>query len=167
MAYVRFMGHRVVTSSTDSSLGWWNLQGPLPPTIPPASGPANGLRRLRTMRGHVNRQNFVGLAVREQDSLIACGSEMGRAFTYHTSWDSPMAAAPLDGSAQAPVSMLAQGTVSGGRPLSQHGRLVSAVAWRPLLNSWPQRTILAAAFSEGDLGLLSLEVDEAAMLAGA
>lgn len=193
LSYVRFLRHQLITSSVDSTLRWWDL-GPTPrspaaghfPATAPASSPPP--RHLRTMRGHSNAKNFVGLSVREEDSLIACGSEGGHAFAYHTSWDTPVATAPLGGrkhrvgsrqslplhqrqspvqhalpasTLDPPISQL--GALAAGGVFSPH--LVTAVAWRPVVPAWQPRTILAAASSEGDVGLLALEVFNDAMQA--
>ncbi|KAK9797014.1 hypothetical protein WJX73_005769 [Symbiochloris irregularis] len=124
LAFVKFLGSRLITSSVDSTLGWWNLEGPSPHYGTPPLLQFSGPGRLRTISGHTNHKNFVGLSVREADSLIACGSEMGQAFAYHTSWDTPLAAAPVHRSGSngardvgcngQPVTMLGHGPWAGG-----------------------------------------------------
>ncbi|EIE23238.1 WD40 repeat-like protein, partial [Coccomyxa subellipsoidea C-169] len=79
VSFARFMGRdRLVTASVDSSLALWSLTGGAAPTL------------FRCYRGHANHKNFVGLSVRAQDELIACGSESGAAYAYHRAWSKPV-----------------------------------------------------------------------------
>ena len=167
VSFVHFLQHQVVTSSIDGTLSWWNI-GQSPEVSQSNSqhlgaeihGPA---QVLRCMKGHGNRKNFCGLSVREHDNLIACGSEAGQAYAYHTSWNAPLAhrfvcskmpvpSHPGEQRAARQQGVDEEGVVCRG--------LVSAVAWRPVVADWPQTAILAAASSDGDLGLLSLEILE-------
>ena len=146
VSYVRFMGaRRLVTASVDSSLALWDLQNSVaPPSL------------FRRYAGHVNVKNFVGLSVREDDELMATGSETGQACAYHRAWSSPVAAHGFGGGGQ-------------GR---RHGRLVaepgqagisefaSAVCWWPgelgAFGGVCRGPVLAAGRSDGDLRLLTL-----------
>ena len=114
VSYVRFLRHQLVTASVDSTLGWWDLGSSHDSFAPQPSNAelmthrhdsASAVRRLRTMRGHANTKNFVGLSVREHDGLIACGSEAGQAYAYHTSWDEPVACAHVLGSQQSDITV--------------------------------------------------------------
>ena len=101
--------------------GWWDLSpGPelaadpscaralrgqgLDPAAPPP-----GPLLIRSLQGHTNTRNFVGLSVREADGLVACGSECGSAFAYHTSWSAPLASLGADSSPCASGSAAAAG----------------------------------------------------------
>ena len=58
-------GRELVSASTDSTLRLWDVK-------------ENTL--LRTMRGHTNDKNFVGLSV--SNEFLACGSETNEVFVY-------------------------------------------------------------------------------------
>jgi E3 ubiquitin-protein ligase RFWD2 len=59
VSYVRWLSDsEVVSASTDSTLRLWDAAGCAP---------------VRTLAGHVNEKNFVGLSVDAE--FIACGSE--------------------------------------------------------------------------------------------
>ena len=108
MSYVRWMGKRVVTASVDSSLAWWDLapsadtlrdtstrRGLAEQGLDPTDTPTGAPLKIRAFRGHSNVKNFAGLAVRESDGLLACGSECGSAYVYHRCWSSPLASLPV------------------------------------------------------------------------
>lgn len=144
VSFVRFLGHEVVTASIDGTLGWWDLGN-----SQNASGDATGkhqdvlgapAKRLRTLHGHANAQNFVGLSVREHDRLIACGSERGSAYVYHTSWDTPVASAPAisrqglhsqASSAQHALQQLQLQTSGSGAMSSASGVTSSGAGFQP------------------------------------
>ena len=80
----------------DSSLAWWDLaptaeslrdastrRGLAEQGLDPQGVPTGSPLKIRAFRGHSNAKNFTGLAVRESDGLLACGSECGSAFVYH------------------------------------------------------------------------------------
>lgn len=221
VSYVRFFDHgRLVTASTDGSIGLWDLNqpeapfgaaaasglpdGPLP--VWPSQQPAAAARQLatpfqqqvqarparsggsassgcsglagggdagdappwRVFRGHRNEKNFVGLTVRPQDGLIACGSETNRAYAYYTSWTTPLASADaLQGCAcrlcQAPVGRAAALGAGAGGPVSNGtngagGGFVSAVCWQPAAAgaSLGLPPMLATATSHGGVSLKAL-----------
>lgn len=99
---------------------------------------------LKVFQGHRNEKNFVGLAVRPEDGLMACGSESQEVFTYHTSWSQPLA--------RRKVARPVAGQQDSSSPF------VSAVAWQPAAAAerlgWP--ALLAAGTSAGDVELLAL-----------
>jgi hypothetical protein len=103
---------------------------------------------LKRFSGHRNERNFVGLAVRAEDGLVACGSESSEVFSWHTSWRQPLARWQLPQAA------------AGGKPhgTGQGGPFASAVAWQPAAAAaqlgWP--ALLAAGTSNGDVELLAL-----------
>ncbi len=113
------------TAATSSAAGWRVLTQP-----------------RKVFLGHRNEKNFVGLAVRPEDGLVACGSETQEVFTYHTSWSQPLARRKV------------------ARAMSGQGSspFVSAVAWQPAAAAerlgWP--ALLAAGTSNGDVELLAL-----------
>ena len=128
----------------------------------------------KRFEGHTNCKNFVGLSVRPEDGLLACGSETDQVFTYHTSWSQPLATFSMSSSTHAASSRgstSSDSTAFGvhGAPLTgfsgavgacvpRPGEFVSAVAWQP----WRAAQVLglpkllAAATSMGGIRLLSL-----------
>lgn len=137
----------------------------------------------KLFQGHRNEKNFVGLAVRPEDGLLACGSESSAVYAYHTSWSEPLACAQLWeqcqhaeeeqqqqdmlGNMGAGVfgkpcqclgpSGMSSATKAGSAPVGD--QFVSAVCWQPAAAA---RTlglppILAAATSTGAVRLLSLK----------
>ena len=94
---------RLVTSSVDGSLACWDLQNSAGDQVVPQwdgnfSGNAHfrsrthaGGSNWRRFVGHKNSKNFVGLAVRPEDGLMACGSETSSVYVYNTHWTPPVA----------------------------------------------------------------------------
>ena len=176
VSFARFMSsHRLVTSSVDGSLACWDLQNPAGDQVVPQwdgnfSGNAHfrggkqaGGRDWRRFVGHKNSKNFVGLAVRPEDGIMACGSETSSVFVYNTHWAAPVAqrdlAAPA--SSQWMRSVLDEATSADvpAAPVRQK-QFVSAV---DLMSSSCQAQqefkggpLLAAAMSTGDVKLLAL-----------
>ncbi|XP_027127492.2 E3 ubiquitin-protein ligase COP1-like [Coffea arabica] len=67
VSYVKFLStNELASASTDSTLRLWDVKENLP---------------VRTLRGHTNEKNFVGLTVNNE--FIACGSETNEVFVYH------------------------------------------------------------------------------------
>jgi hypothetical protein len=130
----------------------------------------------KVFRGHKNEKNFVGLSVDPCSGLMAVGSETSEVFSYHTSWDRPLAtfdmAGPLQGQSaqqQQPVSavaeQLSQPTAAvWAPPPPQQQQSVSAVAWQPCAAAarsgmggmFGPSSLLAAATSTGVCRLLTL-----------
>ncbi|GIL60557.1 hypothetical protein Vafri_15102 [Volvox africanus] len=116
------------------------------------------MRPSRIFRGHRNEKNFVGLSVRAEDGLLACGSECSRAFAYHTSWSNPLATLDLPWASTGAVAVgavracgsnqpggsAAQRWIGGleagasGNGNGNSGGFVSAVCWQP----WEAATAL-------------------------
>ncbi len=166
VSFARFMGRdRLVTASVDSSLALWSLTRGAAPTL------------FRCYRGHANHKNFVGLSVRAQDELIACGSESGAAYAYHRAWSKPVAQHSLSDGCSQPQLPEAAAELSAGAHALASGKggeaaeskglvpsvvqeFASAVCWWPgELEPFGGRfggPVLAAARSNGDLRLLSL-----------
>ncbi|GIL91488.1 hypothetical protein Vretimale_18776 [Volvox reticuliferus] len=80
-------------------------------------------RPCRVFRGHRNEKNFVGLSVRAEDGLLACGSECSRAFAYNTLWSDPLATLE--------VPWGSTGALSNGGGGGGGVGFVSAVCWQP------------------------------------
>jgi hypothetical protein len=132
----------------------------------------------KVLRGHKNEKNFVGLSVDPCSGLMAVGSETSEVFSYHTSWDRPLAtydmASPLQAQAAQqqvqPVSAVAEqmsqpAAAAWAPPAPQQQQSVSAVAWQPSCGAAARRgmggmygpsSMLAAATSTGVCRLLSL-----------
>ncbi|GLI60377.1 hypothetical protein VaNZ11_002508 [Volvox africanus] len=133
-------------------------------------------RPCRVFRGHRNEKNFVGLSVRAEDGLLACGSECSRAFAYHTSWSNPLATLDLPLGSNGAVTILANraygsnqtagsaaqqwsgGVEAGASGNGNGGGFVSAVCWQP----WEAATalglppLLASATSMGVVSINAL-----------
>ncbi|KAJ7562876.1 hypothetical protein O6H91_03G087500 [Diphasiastrum complanatum] len=75
VSYVKFVSsNELVSASTDSTLRLWDVQRNTP---------------VRTMKGHRNEKNFVGLTANSE--YIACGSETNEVFVYHKAMSKPAA----------------------------------------------------------------------------
>ncbi|CAB0045217.1 unnamed protein product [Trichogramma brassicae] len=67
VSYVKFVNkNELVSASTDSQLKMWNIKNP---------------NCLRSLVGHVNEKNFVGLAT--DGDYVACGSENNALYVYY------------------------------------------------------------------------------------
>ncbi|XP_009767442.1 E3 ubiquitin-protein ligase COP1-like isoform X2 [Nicotiana sylvestris] len=74
VSYVKFLSNNELASaSTDSTLRLWDVKENLP---------------IRTLRGHTNEKNFVGLTVNNE--FLACGSETNEVFVYHKAISKPV-----------------------------------------------------------------------------
>jgi E3 ubiquitin-protein ligase RFWD2 len=73
VSYVKFISSsELASASTDSTLRLWDVQKDC---------------SIRTLRGHTNEKNFVGLTVNSE--YIACGSESNEVFVYHKAMSKP------------------------------------------------------------------------------
>ncbi|KAG0576922.1 hypothetical protein KC19_5G118200 [Ceratodon purpureus] len=73
VSYVKFVSPtELASASTDSTLRLWDVQNN---------------RSIRTLRGHTNEKNFVGLTVSSE--YIACGSETNDVYVYHKAMSKP------------------------------------------------------------------------------
>ncbi|CAK9199492.1 unnamed protein product [Sphagnum jensenii] len=73
VSYVKFISpNELASASTDSTLRLWDVQ-------------ENS--SVRTLQGHTNEKNFVGLTVNNE--YIACGSETNEVFVYHKAISKP------------------------------------------------------------------------------
>ena len=194
-SYVRFLGRgHLVSAAVDSTLAAWGLPGLQQEQQPPqewgqlraqqqapvvaaweggsAGGSGSGtgacgvLAPSHVFRGHDNAKNFVGLAVREEGGLLACGSEGPGAFAYQLSWEAPLARGALEpaggGSAPATGSNLnceaPAGAVAPVAAAAPAAPFCSAVCWQPAAAAGPGGTpLLAAAMSDGELRVLGLQ----------
>lgn len=130
-SYVRFLGSNyLVSASVDSSLQLWDLH----------SG-----RPLRAFAAHRNVRNFVGLSVRQESGLLACGSETNQTYVYDRRWTVPMLSHRVMHFAASPTSPSANCSGSGSE-----GGMVSAVCWK----QDPSDCTLLVANSDGFLEIL-------------
>ncbi|XP_024399141.1 E3 ubiquitin-protein ligase COP1 isoform X2 [Physcomitrium patens] len=75
VSYVKFISPtELASASTDSTLRLWDVQKDC---------------LTRTLRGHTNEKNFVGLTVNSE--YVACGSESNEVFVYHKAMSKPAA----------------------------------------------------------------------------
>ena len=170
VSYVRFLptGDEVASASTDSTMCVWDVRGSVIDTARKAATPS----RPKTLEGHVNEKNFVGLSV--AGDLVACGSETNEVFVYHKSFSRPLVkynfdepvvetypgvdldggagtAGGFDGSggrANSGAAGAAGAGGGGGPPMAQ--QFVSAVCWRG------EQPVLLAANSQGIIKVLQL-----------
>lgn len=146
MSYVRFLdGETIVSASTDSQLKVWDV---------------NQCHAKRSLSGHVNDKNFVGLAA--ENDFIACGSENNSLYVYYKV--SPSPGLPLQTESciiilfqglQHPVLSYNFGAVTSmmertPRDVEEAHEFVSAVCWKP------DSDILIGANSQGIVKILQL-----------
>eukprot|EP00850_Spirogloea_muscicola_P011705 SM000073S21481 [mRNA] locus=s73:590196:595272:+ [translate_table: standard] len=75
VSYVKFVSPiELASASTDSTLRLWDVHKNLP---------------IRTLTGHTNEKNFVGLSV--NSDYLACGSETNEVCVYHKAMSKPAA----------------------------------------------------------------------------
>lgn len=115
VSYVRWLQNpaALVSASIDGALKVWEGVG----------GSSDSLRCVRSLEGHVNERNFVGLAAGAGDAegFLVCGSETNQVFAYHRSSSKPIAHHAFGDDA---------GVHVGTRERPDY-RFVSAVVWRP------------------------------------
>ncbi|KAH9551797.1 hypothetical protein CY35_09G031600 [Sphagnum magellanicum] len=122
VSYVKFISpNELASASTDSTLRLWDVQENC---------------SIRTLQGHTNEKNFVGLTVNSE--YIACGSETNEVFVYHKAISKP-AAWHRFGSANPEES---------DDDLSPH--FISAVCWKS------ESPTMLAANSQGTIKVLVL-----------
>ncbi|KAI3789456.1 hypothetical protein L2E82_02252 [Cichorium intybus] len=74
VSYVKFLSNdELASASTDSTLRLWDVTRNIP---------------VRTLRGHTNEKNFVGLSV--NNDFLACGSETNEVYAYHKAISKPL-----------------------------------------------------------------------------
>ncbi|CAI5496744.1 unnamed protein product [Closterium sp. Naga37s-1] len=75
VSYVKFLSpSQLASASTDSTLRLWDV---------------HSHAAIRTLRGHTNEKNFVGLSV--NSDYIACGSETNEVYIYYKAMSKPLA----------------------------------------------------------------------------
>lgn len=156
--------HVVEAAAADSRAGSGSCRG--------APGAAAVVRQqpLKVFRGHANERNFVGLSVDPCSGLMAVGSETPEVFSYHTSWDRPLARFDMAAAQQQEQARQGAAVKAWEPPQAQQvqQQSVSAVAWQPGCAGAAARagcayapsTLLAAATSAGMCRLLSLRHPE-------
>ena len=211
VSYVRWLSaSSLVTASTDATLALWQLPGPqataaaaAPAGVTAAADQPQAAVALSTsggssssaaaavlsqpfkrFRGHQNQKNFVGLAVRPEDGLLACGSEAPASYTNHTAWSSPLAVHSFGehpggsnggsgggggggsggsgggGSGGGGSSGSGSGSPSGAAP---DDLFCSAVCWQPAMaRPAGAPPLLATALSSGEVRVLELQRSVAA-----
>eukprot|EP00245_Coleochaete_scutata_P005984 TRINITY_DN20054_c0_g1_i1.p1 TRINITY_DN20054_c0_g1~~TRINITY_DN20054_c0_g1_i1.p1 ORF type:complete len:662 (+),score=133.07 TRINITY_DN20054_c0_g1_i1:215-2200(+) len=123
VSYVKFLSStELASASTDSTLRLWDVQ-------------ENCL--LRTMKGHTNEKNFVGLSV--NSDYIACGSETNEVYVFYKAMSKPAAVHRFGSSAR--VSEESDDDSS---------HFISAVCWKS------ESPTLLAANSQGTVQALTL-----------
>lgn len=174
VSYARFLGsQRVITASVDGSLACWDL--PLPPevaedqVVPDWQGNFSGTASFssnehsgkvrRRFYGHQNAKNFVGLSVRPEDGLMACGSETSTVYAYNTHWSGPVAQHDITESEER-FDLTQSAYEPDIAKRIRRTQFVSAVDWMPVALQQQLHSsmgpLLAAAMSVGNLKLLSL-----------
>ena len=98
-------------------------------------------RLIRTLTGHVNRKNFVGLAASSDGKSVACGSETNELFVYNKNFSAPVATVSFD----TPGNDMK----SSSRDHNSGNHFVSAVCWS-------DESTLISANSKGRIKIVSL-----------
>ena len=168
VSYVKYINSRELCSaSTDSSVCIWDVKkshshtetfdpyniyhqgGGGVTSIPPEMETNNSAgiesdivstRLIRTLTGHVNRRNFVGLAASSDGKSVACGSETNEVFVYNKNFSTPLATVSFD-----KPGMLK----SSSRENDSGNHFVSALCWS-------DESALISANSEGRIKIVSL-----------
>ncbi|VDM15100.1 unnamed protein product [Wuchereria bancrofti] len=125
VSYVKYCTeNEVVSASTDSNLRLWDV----------GSG-----KCIRTMKGHQNERNFVGLAT--DGNHIVCGSENNHLYLYHKGLCDPLMCYDFGRADNTRSALLATDSSSD---------FVSAVSWKKNSN------IVVAANSQGTTHVFEL-----------
>ena len=98
-------------------------------------------RLIRTLTGHVNRKNFVGLAASSDGKSVACGSETNELFVYNKNFSAPVATVSFD--------TPGNDRKSSSRDHNSVNHFVSAVCWS-------DESTLISANSKGRIKIVSL-----------
>ena len=180
VSFVRFLSsHRLVSASVDGTLACWDLQKAAGDHVVPQwdgnfsgnahfrgskLGDSNSSSNWRRFTGHKNAKNFVGLAVRPEEGLMACGSETSSVFAYNTHWAAPIAQQDLGESSS---SQWMEGipneadSAASATPVRQKP-FVSAVDFMSgssqAQSAFTGGPLLAAAMSSGAVKVLSLNL---------
>jgi len=127
VSYVKFMNSQeLISASTDSQLRLWTVD--------------NG-QCVRTLKGHQNEKNFVGLAT--DGDYVACGSENNNLYVYYKELSKPILTHPFGGETPGVNDRDRVETDTGGD-------FVSAVCWKKSTN------VILAANSQGTIKVLEL-----------
>lgn len=146
LSHIKFMDRdTIITAATDSSIMQWKITS----SKDSARCVDQSSRQTKRFKGHKNKKNFVGLSIRPEGRLIACGSEDASAFVYCTAWERPVVEHWFS------TRYLSDRAEFSDVPAVCDDYFCSAVAWQPAVahNGPP---ILAAATSDGKIRMLSL-----------
>eukprot|EP00741_Cyanophora_paradoxa_P005192 tig00000852_g5032.t1 len=164
VSYVKFLSpDSIVSASTDSTLKIWSLAGSQAPSRSPGAGGGAGAPVVdcaRTLTGHANTKNFVGLSA--SADYVACGSEANALYVYYRNVAAPIlchrfgsASGPAGGGGGAveegPLGP-GPGPGAGGPGEEDPGLFVSSVCWRRA----PNANVLLAANSVGTIKVLEM-----------
>ncbi|KAK3851448.1 hypothetical protein Pcinc_041899 [Petrolisthes cinctipes] len=123
VSYVKFVSSEdIVSASTDSLLKMWNV---------------NKSHCVRSLQGHINEKNFVGLAT--DGEYVACGSENNSLYVYYKGMSRTLFSLKFD-----------QKKVDQDQKEEDSSEFVSAVCWRRGSN------IIAAGNSKGIIKILQM-----------
>ncbi|KAG0619816.1 hypothetical protein M758_4G167500 [Ceratodon purpureus] len=121
VSYVKFLSpNELASASTDSTLRLWDVQTDC---------------SIRTLTGHTNEKNFVGLTVNSE--YIACGSETNEVFVYHKEMSTPSSCHKFESP-----------NAEGNEDDAPH--FISAVCWKS------ESPTMLAANSQGTIKVLEL-----------
>ena len=154
VSYVKYLNRNmIVTAAIDATLAAWDLSsgggglGSGEASYNSLAGTSVFTTPKRVFRGHTNSKNFVGLAVRPEDHLVACGSENSEVVAYSMAWEQPMVSYKFKNN---------NDTVLRNSSTSTCGTFCSAVAWQPEGAAPGCGPLLAAATSDGGVKILGL-----------
>jgi WD40 repeat protein len=90
VSYVRFVGNDLLcAASTDSTIRLWNVDSMLEKQNSRCTAEKLGPGVVRTLTGHVNERNFVGLST-SRDGYILTGSEDNCVYAYYKNMNFPI-----------------------------------------------------------------------------
>ncbi|TKR81137.1 hypothetical protein L596_015065 [Steinernema carpocapsae] len=134
VSYVKYCSeNEVVSASTDSNLRVWDV---------------NTGQCLRTMKGHTNEKNFVGLAT--DGNHIVCGSENNNLYLYYKGLSNPLMNYDFATSSEGSSEISEFAMTAPNNEITGGSDFVSAVCWKKNSN------VVVAANSQGTTQILQL-----------